>query len=106
MPNLIHSLDASNIHLLTLKLDNTPLYTIHDCFATTPNNMSFKHMEELIKLSFIEIYFKDRSYIENMDMNLHLQLNSYIPRENIIYNKDEKYVIIEKDNKKIKIRYT
>ena len=57
MPNLIHSLDASNIHLLCNKLvasqNQLPLrsgpnaannnilqgniYTIHDCFATSPN---------------------------------------------------------------------
>jgi len=31
MPNLVHSLDASNIHILCEKLNNQPLYTIHDC---------------------------------------------------------------------------
>ena len=30
MPNLIHSLDASNIHLIIPKLKNIPIYTIHD----------------------------------------------------------------------------
>jgi len=28
MPNLVHSLDASNIHILCEKLNNQPLYTI------------------------------------------------------------------------------
>lgn len=44
MPNLIHSLDASNIQLLCKFLNENeikiPLYTVHDCFASTANNMS------------------------------------------------------------------
>jgi len=56
MPNLIHSLDASNIHLLCEKLKDIPLYTIHDCFASTPNNMEV--IEKMVKFAFIEIYFK------------------------------------------------
>ena len=67
MPNLIHSLDAANIHLLfkNIKLDNKPInsiYTIHDCFATTANDMFY--LETLIKRSFIKIYFSDGNYIE------------------------------------------
>ena len=43
MPNLIHSMDAANIHLLVVKLfkDNPNyiflIYCIHDCLATLPN---------------------------------------------------------------------
>jgi len=65
MPNLIHSLDACNIHLLINKvLDNNfnfPIYTIHDCFASTPNNMA--SLERLIKLTFLTIYFEGK-YLE------------------------------------------
>jgi len=57
MPNLIHSLDASNIHLLIPKLTDQPLYTVHDCFATTANNMSKLDNLILIKETFIQIYF-------------------------------------------------
>jgi hypothetical protein len=45
MPNLIHSLDACNIHLLVNELLEgnknriLPLYTIQDCFASTPNKI-------------------------------------------------------------------
>lgn len=45
MPNLVHSLDASNIYLLVDAIANDypnttyPIYTIHDCFASLPNNM-------------------------------------------------------------------
>ena len=52
MPNLIHSLDASNIHLLVDKLfkdyNKFPIYCIHDCFATLPNQMT--DLEERIKI--------------------------------------------------------
>jgi len=45
MPNFIHSLDASNIHILIsnilkLKLENINLYTIHDCFASDYKNIA------------------------------------------------------------------
>jgi hypothetical protein len=100
MPNLIHSLDASNIHLLcnNLKLMNIqpPLYTIHDCFASTPNNMAI--MENEVKKSFIEIYFKDQNYIEKMHNNLIEQIRSY--KQTQIINGEE---IIEIDNKVYKI---
>jgi DNA-directed RNA polymerase len=77
MPNLIHSLDASNIHLLCehIKNKNIELYTIHDCFATTANNM--ENIENEIKISFIEIYFKDKNYLEKMHENILDQIRSY-----------------------------
>jgi DNA-dependent RNA polymerase len=74
MPNFIHSLDASNVHLLINKYKKGPLYTIHDCFATTPNNMI--HLEKIVKESFIEIYFKDGNYLETLHSHLMLQIKS------------------------------
>ena len=64
MPNFIHSLDASNVHLLlkNLSINNKiPLYTIHDCFASTPNNIELLDLK--VKEAFIEIYFKDKGYL-------------------------------------------
>ena len=68
MPNLIHSLDASNIHILVNNIikyygnvPNLNLYTIHDCFATDYKNM--KIIEILVRLSFIELYF-NKDYLE------------------------------------------
>jgi DNA-directed RNA polymerase len=63
MPNFIHSLDAANIHLLLANISelNIPIYTLHDCFATTPNYMFT--MEKLVKEAFINIYFKDQGYL-------------------------------------------
>jgi DNA-directed RNA polymerase len=97
MPNLIHSLDACNIHLLIKNvLDNKlniPIYTIHDCFASTPNNMA--SLERLIKLTFLEIYFKGE-YLEKMHNNILEQIKSFI-KEDII-QKDGKNYISYKNN--------
>lgn len=77
MPNLVHSLDASNIHLLCENLSNIPLYTIHDCFATTANNMVF--IENRVKEAFIKIYFTSGNYLEKMHINIVDQIKSYTP---------------------------
>ena len=80
MPNLIHSLDAANIHLLFKNMQKekekiNSIYTIHDCFATTANQMFY--LEYLIKLSFIQIYFSDGNYIEKMHNHIVEQIKSY-----------------------------
>jgi DNA-directed RNA polymerase len=63
MPNFIHSLDASNVHLLINYLfkDNISFYTIHDCKASTPNKIGI--LEKTVKKAFIDIYFKDEGYL-------------------------------------------
>jgi DNA-directed RNA polymerase len=66
-PNFIHYLDASNVHLLILYLSALyatvirPLYKIHDCFGSTPNNIAL--LEGTVKKAFIDIYFKDEGYL-------------------------------------------
>lgn len=42
MPNIIHYLDASSIAILYSYLSKnkiTDIYTVHDCFAVTANNV-------------------------------------------------------------------
>lgn len=82
MPNLIHSLDASNIHLLIDKINkyyvfvdkkNINLYTIHDCFATDYKNM--KILEILVRISFIELYFKE-DYLSKLNEDFINQIES------------------------------
>jgi DNA-directed RNA polymerase len=68
MPNFVHSLDASNIHLLiknikNLKLNNLNLYTIHDCFAS--DYLTIELIELLVKISFVELYF-NQNYLNNV----------------------------------------
>jgi DNA-directed RNA polymerase len=77
MPNLVHSLDASNIHLLCNSLNNEPLYTIHDCFATTANNMG--NLEDKVKSAFINIYFTSGNYLEKLHISIIDQIRSYSP---------------------------
>ena len=81
MPNLIPLLDASNIHLIILKLTNIPLYIIHDCFATTVNNMEL--LDLLVKSTFIEIYFGDINLLKNMHPQLIKQITDNLHNENI-----------------------
>lgn len=76
MPNFIHSMDSANIQLLIKiikdkKKDNFNLFTVHDCFATTPN-----YMEELnkeVRSAFIMMYF-DTEYIKNVHINFLRQI--------------------------------
>jgi DNA-directed RNA polymerase len=95
MPNLIHSLDACNIHLLVNELlegeRRLPLYTIHDCFASTPNNIST--LEIYIKRTFLKIYFEG-DYLEEMHKNILAQITSYI-KEDIIEKDGKKYFKIK-----------
>jgi DNA-directed RNA polymerase len=85
MPNFIHSLDAANVHLLLLKLSDLkkpcPVYTIHDCFASSPNNMGF--LEEQVKQAFIEIYFRDEGYLRILHQGIIEPINSTIGIINI-----------------------
>ena len=59
-------MDASNIHLLISKImeglnksnndQNINLYTIHDCFQTTPYTMNL--INQTVKAVFIDLYFE------------------------------------------------
>lgn len=70
MPNFIHSLDAANVHILISSMSNKslPVFTVHDCFASTPNNMN--KMERLVKSAFIDIYFTDEGYLLKLHKHL------------------------------------
>lgn len=103
MPNLIHSLDAANIHLLIKRIIDKEniksIYTIHDCFATTPNNM--RKLEKLIKLCFIKIYFTEENYLEKMHNFFVEQIKSFAPDIIRRKNDDSYYIIDEKGELKI-----
>lgn len=92
MPNFIHSLDAANVHILLNNIGlnyKIPVYTIHDCFATTPNNMEL--LEYKVKEAFIEIYFKNEGFLIKTHNNLIEQIKSVYETE--IINGIE-YIII------------
>ncbi len=82
MPNFIHSMDASHIHIIVDKLIEKnlciPFFTIHDCFATTPNNMEV--LNKIVKESFIQLYF-NQNYLKKMHFTIMEQIRSF---ENIV----------------------
>ena len=113
MPNFIHSLDASNIHILIKKiksiysivntgssvynvLETNPinLFTIHDCFATDASSM--KILELLVKLSFVEIYFT-HNYLEFIHQSFIKQIEGLTE-----LFKDDKGSYILVDNRYVK----
>lgn len=107
MPNFIHSLDASNIHvlisnILKYNLENINLYTIHDCFASDYNNIAI--IELLVKHSFIELYFK-KDYLQEVHDSFIKQISGYTEVFEEVKNKGElvKFILISK-NKNTDIR--
>lgn len=72
MPNLVHSLDAASLALLldfyfqgTKDIKN--IYTVHDCFAVTANNVS--NLLDLLKLTYVKIYSND-TYLRKLDKGI------------------------------------
>ena len=101
MPNFIHSLDASNIHLLIklfteLNLKNLNLYTIHDCFATDYKNMAI--LEILIKKSFSDLYFNS-DYLEILHSSFIRQIEGWLHifKEIDPNGIERKYILIDID---------
>lgn len=76
-PNIIHSLDASHMALTTIYAKNegvTNFGGIHDCFATTPAEMST--MREAVRHAFSDIYASN--WWEDMTNELLKQLPSKV----------------------------
>ncbi|RKP33911.1 hypothetical protein BJ085DRAFT_20939, partial [Dimargaris cristalligena] len=92
MPNFIHSMDAANIHLLInliLSDKDLSLYTIHDCFASTPNNMG--KINKFVRNTFIKLYF-DKNYLNIMHNNFIEQIKCHYT----VYDNDNiKYFYID-----------
>jgi len=109
MPNFIHSMDAANIQLLVNNLiekypnfnikSNINLYTIHDCFATTPNFMDIINYE--VKLAFIKIYFYS-NYFDYLHNNFIDQIKSYTDIYSEINNNIETFYIYLDEKSKLK----
>ena len=76
MPNFIHSMDSANIQLLIKnfiekKKETINLFTVHDCFSTTPNYMVDLNKE--VRLAFIMMYF-DTDYIKKVHISFLRQI--------------------------------
>ena len=110
MPNLIHSLDASNIHLLIgnilkLNLEYINLYTIHDCFASYKHSIAI--IELLVKHSFIGLYFKE-DFLSLLSESFLKQIS-----DKTEIHKDEEtqglsipYILVERYTKNGTLKYT
>jgi DNA-directed RNA polymerase len=89
MPNLIHSMDASNICLMINYLikDNhyINLFTVHDCFASTAD--SIQTINIVVRLAFLKLY-SDSKYLNKLH-NFYCEYiidNGFIIDNNIVYN--------------------
>jgi DNA-directed RNA polymerase len=115
MPNFIHSLDSANIYLLINDLIdnkiNINLFTIHDCFASTPESMELVNIQ--VRLAFSKMYF-DQDYLKVLHKSFLSQIqnktqifkysNNILTKyefKNEVCNGD--LVILVKDKKFIKI---
>lgn len=111
MPNFVHSLDASNIHLLikninNLNLKNLNLYTIHDCFAS--DYLTIELIELLVKISFVELYF-NQNYLNKVHESFISQINgltTIFKEYDNEQKKDVNYIIINKNKNNNKNKYT
>ena len=101
MPNLIHSLDASSIAILYhyLKKDKIcDIYTIHDCFAVTADNVV--RLINNLKSVYLYIY-TGHDYIITLDNNIKSTIINIFGKEK--FSPDHKYVYIKnKDEEKLK----
>ena len=90
MPNLIHSLDATSIALIYEQLkafDIHKIYTIHDCFVTTANNVD--KLVGFVKGAYTSMY-SDTAYLENFDKHVKSCIEQRLGRD--CFSKDYKYI--------------
>ena len=107
MPNIIHSLDAASLTLLSENLfdkNMTNFYSVHDCFAVTCNHVSL--LIDLLKFAYCIIYTNKNYLIEFEDnfLNHILKIygsNCYDPITRIIKIKDLKIKLVFPDVKTI-----
>ncbi len=110
MPNLIHSLDAAALALLTKYHFNSEnsnsrnFYAIHDCFAVTANNVEL--LIKYLKLVYIKMYSEDeylREFHKQMinDIKFSFGDNAYNPETReinaMVNNKEVKEILPDID---------
>lgn len=107
LANLVHSLDARNIHLLVKLMNknkvNIPIYTIHDCFATRANNM-YSVLEPLVKEAFIEIYFSDQGFLSKIHENIINELKKNFTIEDIVDRNGNPAIMNDQVRRRITIK--
>ena len=97
MPNLIHSLDATTIAMLYNSFKNIgSLYTVHDCFGVTANNVPRLILK--LKLVYIQLY-SSTGYLREFDEFVKTTINK--TRGNGVYKMGDDFVIIPRTGKKL-----
>ena len=97
-PNLVHSLDATSIALLYNNISKeVSLYTIHDCFAVTANNVPM--LVNKLKLVYIAMY-SSTNYLAEFDAMIRLNINTVHGDDKFVV--DGNYVYIP-DGRKVKL---
>lgn len=102
MPNLIHSLDAASLALLidyyfSDKSSNIKnIYTIHDCFAVTANNVD--NLLGFLKLVYYNIY-SENNYLKQLDKEILHNIKTHYGDN--CFNEDSMEIIVE-DKPKLK----
>ena len=105
LPNLIHSLDAAALALLvhyyfndrTFSLKN--IYTIHDCFAVTANNV--KNLIHLLSHVYQKIY-TEKNYLREFDKNM-IKYIKFNCKKNITF--DNETLVITKMEDDTELQY-
>jgi DNA-directed RNA polymerase len=100
LPNLIHSLDAAALSLLVYyyfedkSFNVKNIYTIHDCFAVTANNVS--NLVYILNHVYQKIY-TEKTYLKQFDENMinHIKFNckktiDFDPETLVITRKEDK----------------
>jgi DNA-directed RNA polymerase len=99
VPNIVHSFDAGNIAILVKQLLSNEnyinLFTIHDCFATSANDVQL--MKFQVRFAFMLLYSK-KQFIEAY----HEFIINYIKNSGYIVNCDETEVVLSR-KKSLKI---
>jgi len=97
-PNFIHTLDASVVALLYKSLQGIDLYTIHDCFAVTADNVP--RLINDLQLAYIDIYVSN-NYLLKFDNYLRTRIYN-IHGEKVLENINDKYINIPNGDNKYK----
>jgi DNA-directed RNA polymerase len=102
LPNLIHSLDAASLALLvhyyftdkSFQLKN--IYTIHDCFAVTANNV--KTLIFLLSHVYQKVY-TEKNYLREFDRKM-IDFIEFNCKKDISFDKSS-LIITTKEGKKL-----
>jgi len=100
MPNLIHSLDAASLALLTKSFNANEkvcsIYTVHDCFAVTADRIP--ELMENLKNVYTDIY-SENGYLKKLDEGIRYHIKTSISGSTFI---DDYTIIIPNLNEVIK----